>query len=252
MIRFECLACNAKIKVPEAKAGRKGKCPRCGQRLQVPLLARLVDTPIPPQIRHGHRSDESGGDSWEAIGDSTVKAERVKRSTRRVEQEKSKRRFTLIGAFVAVVFVLSLCVACGGLLDPWNVPHPGKSSYSSLNEIAKDFEAVYVVNPKTLNLSDEIQEVAIGISNKSEHATIYLRYLTKFQKFTADLLRERGHAGNPGVRYILESNRVKFDYGWNLDIPGFKTTRLSHKSEYTLTDKERYDGKSSVKRRGTE
>jgi hypothetical protein len=39
MIRFKCLGCNAALRVPESRAGRSGKCPKCKQRLQVPLFA---------------------------------------------------------------------------------------------------------------------------------------------------------------------------------------------------------------------
>lgn len=38
MIRFECPVCNAVMSVPDTAGGRKGACPKCGQRLQVPPL----------------------------------------------------------------------------------------------------------------------------------------------------------------------------------------------------------------------
>jgi hypothetical protein len=40
MIRFACPACNASIKVPDTAAGKKGPCPKCGQRLYVPPPVR--------------------------------------------------------------------------------------------------------------------------------------------------------------------------------------------------------------------
>lgn len=36
MIRFTCPACNASFHLPDDAAGKKGPCPKCGQRLQVP------------------------------------------------------------------------------------------------------------------------------------------------------------------------------------------------------------------------
>lgn len=36
MIRFACPVCRSVLSVPEAAAGKKGSCPKCGQRLQVP------------------------------------------------------------------------------------------------------------------------------------------------------------------------------------------------------------------------
>jgi hypothetical protein len=37
MLRFACPTCAAVIQVPEMLAGKKGSCPKCGQRLQVPV-----------------------------------------------------------------------------------------------------------------------------------------------------------------------------------------------------------------------
>ena len=37
MIRFACPACSTPYEVPDANAGHKTNCPRCGQRLQVPI-----------------------------------------------------------------------------------------------------------------------------------------------------------------------------------------------------------------------
>jgi DNA-directed RNA polymerase subunit M/transcription elongation factor TFIIS len=49
MIRFACPVCNAVMKAPADKAGRKGQCPKCGQRLQVPSPSRTVlAKPLPP------------------------------------------------------------------------------------------------------------------------------------------------------------------------------------------------------------
>lgn len=52
MIHFLCPRCQASLKVPDNAAGRKGPCPKCGQRLQVPqprrnrtVLGVLPDTP---------------------------------------------------------------------------------------------------------------------------------------------------------------------------------------------------------------
>jgi DNA-directed RNA polymerase subunit RPC12/RpoP len=36
MIVFRCPGCSVRLQVPDAKAGKKGKCPRCGGRIVVP------------------------------------------------------------------------------------------------------------------------------------------------------------------------------------------------------------------------
>jgi DNA-directed RNA polymerase subunit RPC12/RpoP len=42
MIRFQCPACQKKLKAPGNAVGRKVDCPGCGQRLQVPQPAPLA------------------------------------------------------------------------------------------------------------------------------------------------------------------------------------------------------------------
>lgn len=46
-IRFACPSCNAILKVAEEKAGKKGHCPRCGQRLQSPRLENVTMLTVP-------------------------------------------------------------------------------------------------------------------------------------------------------------------------------------------------------------
>ena len=49
-IRFACPACNAVIKAPADKVGRKVNCPKCGQRLQIPPPPKertVVAKPLP-------------------------------------------------------------------------------------------------------------------------------------------------------------------------------------------------------------
>lgn len=44
MIRFTCPVCNASLHVPDSAAGKKGPCPKCGQRLLVPPPQRRKPT----------------------------------------------------------------------------------------------------------------------------------------------------------------------------------------------------------------
>ncbi len=44
MIRFACPTCNTTISAPDDKAGGKGPCPKCGQRVQIP------EPPKPPPM----------------------------------------------------------------------------------------------------------------------------------------------------------------------------------------------------------
>ncbi len=41
-IKFECTECHKTVTAPDAAGGKKGKCPFCGQRVDIPL-------PTPPQ-----------------------------------------------------------------------------------------------------------------------------------------------------------------------------------------------------------
>lgn len=53
-ITFECQGCHAKLKVDTARAGRTGRCPKCGHAVQVPQqrAARDATTVLPPP-EHG-------------------------------------------------------------------------------------------------------------------------------------------------------------------------------------------------------
>jgi hypothetical protein len=44
MIRFACPRCNAVLKAPKEKAGKKSNCPLCGQRMQLPTLPPTENT----------------------------------------------------------------------------------------------------------------------------------------------------------------------------------------------------------------
>jgi len=58
MIRFECPSCGVHIRVPETHAGKHGKCPKCRQRVTVPVpdtqddFLRLepLDIPAAPEV----------------------------------------------------------------------------------------------------------------------------------------------------------------------------------------------------------
>lgn len=54
MIRFRCATCHEKLSVPESAAGRKGKCPKCGEVNRVPSLERAArpgEIPFPPRAK---------------------------------------------------------------------------------------------------------------------------------------------------------------------------------------------------------
>ena len=38
MISFQCPACGKKLKVKDEFAGKKGKCPKCGNVINIPAL----------------------------------------------------------------------------------------------------------------------------------------------------------------------------------------------------------------------
>src|SRR5262249_39651253 len=56
-IRLRCPSCNAAIKVPEHRAGTKGKCPRCRQLLVIPTPDHLK--PKTAKILEGEVADDS-------------------------------------------------------------------------------------------------------------------------------------------------------------------------------------------------
>jgi hypothetical protein len=61
MIRFACPACNAVMTVPPNAAGKKGNCPKCGQRIRIPA---------PPAAKHttlGRLLPEQGGGSTDRV-----------------------------------------------------------------------------------------------------------------------------------------------------------------------------------------
>lgn len=50
-IRFQCVKCKTRMRVPDATEGRKVKCPRCGESQRVPGERRseIAETPAPPR-----------------------------------------------------------------------------------------------------------------------------------------------------------------------------------------------------------
>ncbi len=53
MIEFRCPSCRKTIKVPDALAGKQGRCPACGQGLTAPSLAAVQVEPPQPQALPG-------------------------------------------------------------------------------------------------------------------------------------------------------------------------------------------------------
>jgi hypothetical protein len=54
LIRFACPVCQRIFAVPDKAAGKKGTCPKCGQRVQVPRLSgkTVLGRPIPDPAPH--------------------------------------------------------------------------------------------------------------------------------------------------------------------------------------------------------
>lgn len=46
MIQFQCGHCGVKLKVPEAQAGKSGRCPKCRTTIRVPLAPPLPPAPL--------------------------------------------------------------------------------------------------------------------------------------------------------------------------------------------------------------
>lgn len=47
MILVKCSGCGVSLKISDQKAGRQGKCPKCGVVLQIPALLSASQTPVP-------------------------------------------------------------------------------------------------------------------------------------------------------------------------------------------------------------
>jgi hypothetical protein len=57
MIRFRCPKCHAVLKIRDSVAGRKGSCPQCGQRLQLPVPPpgeAVPSGPVPAPVSTPH------------------------------------------------------------------------------------------------------------------------------------------------------------------------------------------------------
>lgn len=52
-VRFACPVCRAVMKAPSVRVGRKGNCPKCGQRLEIPPPppqgTTILAKPLPPK-----------------------------------------------------------------------------------------------------------------------------------------------------------------------------------------------------------
>jgi hypothetical protein len=115
MIRFACPACNAVMSVPPNAAGKKGNCPKCGQRLRIPqppaakhtTLGRLLPDPgagiAAPAIRQPQ--------SWQA----PAAPQQQPTATLR-----PRRRRTLVAVVViGVVFIVAGAGAAALCFSKW-------------------------------------------------------------------------------------------------------------------------------------
>jgi len=85
-IEFECPSCSATIRVPDAYAGRQGRCPDCNERLLVPIIAGQSDlaaaaAPVPPTPR-GTPAD-SGASPLPLVDRKPITASKARRKSRR-------------------------------------------------------------------------------------------------------------------------------------------------------------------------
>ncbi len=84
MIRFACNGCGANFKVDDSKAGKKGKCPKCGAALAIPspeaeldFAEELIDPRMATPIPTAKVSRSSGGRSICPSCDQTLAANAV-------------------------------------------------------------------------------------------------------------------------------------------------------------------------------
>jgi len=50
-LQFPCPSCAAPVRTPAAAAGKRGKCPHCGDIMQIPLLDEQSHSPAPDRVQ---------------------------------------------------------------------------------------------------------------------------------------------------------------------------------------------------------
>jgi hypothetical protein len=198
-------------------------------------------------------------------------------------QATPKRRLWLwlAGAF-GMVFILGLCIAGGvialGLLailpmamdsgmakghHPISQKGDGANSYENVEEMARNFEDVYLTTSDLGNTFARSRSLATGISNGGKDATIYCQHKGKLEKLTnesiAAMIHEVGGVdlnGNPippptiRLSYNLKENRISGDVGFKSNMHGLERARELHGYfSYILTDESKYKREGTKERK---
>jgi hypothetical protein len=118
MIRFSCPTCRRVITVANEKAGAKGPCPGCGQRLEVPtpptqtLMGELLPAE-PPSLVHQLPANQTPAVDWSAITED-VPAPSV---ARKEAAERRRQEALIAGADALRLAGNMLGMAVGGALS---------------------------------------------------------------------------------------------------------------------------------------
>jgi predicted Zn finger-like uncharacterized protein len=126
-----CTNCQSKIKVPDAAAGKKGKCPKCGTIITIPALGAVdepapapaeapaggspfdFDAPPPAPAKKGRKpADEEVDDDVVGADDDEAKP------------GKKKEEAQVLSIVALVLGILSLVCGCGSTLFWYCAPLP--------------------------------------------------------------------------------------------------------------------------------
>ena len=131
-IEFNCPYCTAAIRVPDTASGKRGTCPKCGTKLQVPVVEIPDNQPAATAtgLQHANVAADQDGESPPIIdpSESTLPPEisgdipristsaprtRTNKRSRKIRRGKNRGRkrnagFLIVGSLVAVALLVSV------------------------------------------------------------------------------------------------------------------------------------------------
>jgi hypothetical protein len=168
MIRFACPRCQSILKVDDADFGRKGPCPRCGQRLQVPLpprraLHRTVLGKLPPSIAPDQEESP------------LVESER--REEDRGVPPRRRRRSSFLVWPIALGMILGILVALVVGILSWSDDGPVAQLFARLSSLEQPVDAA--CEPPLVGAGDHEQTADAGVEGFNWELTDLGGYLRR-------------------------------------------------------------------------
>src|SRR5690349_10005630 len=111
MIRYSCPTCKSVLESPDDKKERKVLCPKCGQKLQIPVPPSRNRTVLGNLLfQPGDQTSQPHGTEGSQQNDSRPSG----RIAPPCRQEKNKKRMLVLAATALVIAGLFTC--CGGIV----------------------------------------------------------------------------------------------------------------------------------------